>query len=243
MTTVQLSLEPLDSTDLGLCRAWRNQWEVWRWCRQTDLISDVEQVEWYRRQAADPSVRMYKVIATTADTTAPVGIAGFTSIRPVHRSAEFSLYIAPKVQRQGFGRRALALLIDHGFSNLAFNMIWGETFVDNPASSIFERLGMRKEGGLRQAYWKDGRFVDSFFYSITAEDWHDCRRLHGADFYRSKHDDIGADPGAGVESAADACSAARAGTAVHLAPALSRQKSSDARVGGDESASPVGGRH
>ncbi len=183
---IQISLAPLDSTDAALCRSWRNHWEVWRWCRQTDMISDVEQGRWFQAQALDPTIRMYKVQGGTEKASAPVGVCGLTSIHPVHRTAEFSLYIAPEAQKRGLGSKALELLFDHGFSNLGLNMIWGESFADNPAMRLFARLGMHMDGTRRQAYWKDGRFIDCHLYSITAEDWN-----AGAQ-QRERHD---ADPG------------------------------------------------
>lgn len=189
---ITTSLAPLDSTDIGIVRMWRNDHRIWRWCRQFDLISDAEQVRWFNRQSEDPTVRMYKLLLTTSEGSAPVGVAGLTSIDHVNRRAEFSLYVAPQFQGKGFGETFLSLLFDHGFRNLGLNVIWGETFAENPASRLFERLGMMREGTRREFYWRDGRFIDAHLYSLTAGDWNgrklaargdaaDARALGGAE--------------------------------------------------------------
>jgi ribosomal-protein-alanine N-acetyltransferase len=169
---VTLELAPLDSTDVGLIRSWRNDYRIWRWCRQSDLISDAEQARWFNRQAEDPAIKMYKLVVKTDGKALPVGVAGFTSIDFQHSRAEFSLYVAPEAQGQGLGRRFLEILFTHGFQNLGLSLIWGETFDGNPAAKTFEALGMVKEGTRRQFYWKDGRRIDAHLYSITREEWH-----------------------------------------------------------------------
>ncbi len=187
-TTCTLSLAPLDSTDMAQARAWRNQEEIRRWCREPDLISDAAQARWFQRQGDDPTIRMWKIMATTGRASAPVGVCGLTSIRATDRSAEFSLYVAPEAQRRGLGKIALSLLLTHGFDNLGLHSIWGESFDGNPAARLFERIGLTKEGTRRQAYWKSGRFVDAHLYSILAEEW----RARASDLPRA---DTGASPG------------------------------------------------
>ncbi len=181
---IAISLAPLDSTDAALCRQWRNDWEVWRWSSQTDMISDLEQGRWFQAQSADPSVAMYKVVGNTDKAAAPIGVCGLKSIRPVHRTAEFLLYIAPAAHRRGIGSKALELLLMHAFSNLGLNLVYGESIAGNPGLPLFDRFGFRQDGTRRQAYWKDGKFVDSHLYSITAEDWNaglEQRRRRDAD--------------------------------------------------------------
>lgn len=168
---LNLSLKALDSTDIEFARRCRNDWRIIRYCRQRDVISDLDQRDWYERQRLDPTIQMYKVVLAIGKFEEAVGVAGFTSISYPNRTAEFSLWIDPERQKMGFGRQALTILCNHGFENLGFNVIWGETFDGNPAGKMFEALGMVKEGTLRQRYWKDGRICDSHIYSLTRDEW------------------------------------------------------------------------
>jgi ribosomal-protein-alanine N-acetyltransferase len=101
----------------------------------------------------------------------PVGVCGLTDIDLVNRRAEFSLYIAPHMHRQGLGTVALKLLLGRGFDDLGLNVIWGETFKGNPALDMFRRVGMDIEGWRRDFYYKEGEFLDAALVSITREDW------------------------------------------------------------------------
>jgi RimJ/RimL family protein N-acetyltransferase len=177
MAEITVTLDALDSTDMGLVRRWRNDYAVWQWCRQSGPISDAEQIRWFNRQSEDPSIQMFKVVAKTPEASAAVGVCGLTSIDFQHGRAEFSLYIAPEAQSKGLGRLALALLLDHAFDNLGLNLVWGESFEGNPAMAMFVSLGFVREGVRRQFYWKGGKRVGAHLFSITQGEWCDRRSL------------------------------------------------------------------
>ena len=168
---VGLELRALDSIDAERVRAWRNDHRVWRWCRQLDLISDVAQRGWFERQAQDPSIRMYSVWLKIGDGGDLVGVCGLTSLDFVNRRAEFSLYVAPEKHRQGLGRAALTLLLDHAFANLGLDQVFGEVFDGNPALALFAELGFQLDGKRRAWYYKESRAWDAHLISITRSEW------------------------------------------------------------------------
>jgi RimJ/RimL family protein N-acetyltransferase len=169
---IDLALRALDWPDAEKARTWRNDWRIIRWCRQRDVISDVEQDRWYRRQSEDPSIQMYGVwLKASAGGGELVGVCGLTSLDWFNRRAEFSLYTAPERQRQGLGRAALQLLLAHAFENLALEQVWGETLEGNPAMKVFDALGFKLDGTRRSFYWKDGRYWDAHLISITRSEW------------------------------------------------------------------------
>ncbi len=154
----------------ALLRKWRNHPDVMSWCRQRDMLEMQTHADWLATQAADPSVQMYCVNAPKNGT---VGVCGLTDLDPWNRRAEFSLYIGPEFQKNGYGRMALKSLLQHGFNTYGLNVIWGESFDGNPAIKMFEELGMIREGTRRQFYFKNGKWLDAHLYSITAEEWMD----------------------------------------------------------------------
>lgn len=168
---ITVDLAPISRADLPKMLKWRNDWGLIQWTRQSDLLNEVEHEAWFDRQARDPATRMYMLLAKTGGKTEQVGVCGLTSIDYRNRRAEFSLYIASAYQRNGLGRAALSVLLTHGFENLGLNLIWGETFQNNPALEMFLKLGFQPEGTRRSFYWKDGKFIDAHLVSITAEEW------------------------------------------------------------------------
>ena len=160
-------LLPVDSTDLELMRQWRNDFRIWRWCRQSDLISDKMQLRWFESQDLDDTIHMY-----TVNTQAgKVGVCGLTSHDRHNRIAEFSLYIDPGTQGSGVGAMALKTLLSHGFQNLNLHSIWGESFSGNPAIKMFKEVGFKHDGSRRDAYFKEGKYVDAELYSILEKEW------------------------------------------------------------------------
>ena len=157
---------------LWKARDWRNHPAIWRWCRQHTLISEGEQERWQEAQEADRTIKMFGVATGKGLTepTTPVGVCGFTSIDLLRRSAEFSLYIAPVHQGKGFAKKALALLVDHGFKDWGFQRIWGEVFDQNPAYELFKKIGFHHEGTLRNTYFIDGKWTNSHIVSLLDRD-------------------------------------------------------------------------
>jgi diamine N-acetyltransferase len=100
-----------------------------------------------------------------------VGVVGLTGVDLVNRRGEFSCYIDPDKQGMGFGTRALKVLFAYGFDVLGLNLIWGETFQDNPAAKVFEKLGMTKHGVRPDFYFREGKFIDAHLYGLRRSEW------------------------------------------------------------------------
>jgi ribosomal-protein-alanine N-acetyltransferase len=162
-----MKLRRLRITDLQQTFDWRNDHDVWKWCRQNEPLHQLRHETWFQRQSDDNSMSMFGIeVATTL-----VGVCGLTSIDRTNQSAEFSCYIAPKERGRGLAKEALQGLFSHGFDNLNLNHIYGETFDGNPAARLFERLGMKKEGTRRQFYFREGLHVDAHIYSILLSEY------------------------------------------------------------------------
>lgn len=159
---IGVALGAIDPRLSETMRAWRNDYRVRSWCRQTGLISEYDQEKWIKAQNDDKSIRMFTVWGDGV----PVGICGLTSIDLINRRAEFSLYISPNEHGRGFGYKALKTLCNFGFVELGLNSIWGESFETNPAIEMFTRLGFVKEGVRRQFYFKGGRFINAVLVSL-----------------------------------------------------------------------------
>lgn len=162
-----IKLDTVWADDNEILRLWRNDYQIWKHCRQHDLINERQQHNWFEIQAKDQNTRMYGVYV---DNEELIGVCGLTTIDWIARKAEFSLYIAPEYQGGGFASKALKTLFNHGFSNLNLNLIWGETF-NGHAHKVFEHLGMVTEGVRRDFYFKDGKYLDATLISVRRSEW------------------------------------------------------------------------
>ena len=164
-----VGLRPVVSTDMENMRKWRNDVSVWRWCRQNDLISDAMQARWFDSQDKDQSIHMYMVTTERGSNT--VGVCGLTSHDRGNRIAELSLYIAPEHQKRGLAVPTFKTLMAHGFKNLNLHSIWCECFTGNHVIPIVEKVGFKPDGVRREAYFKDGKYVNAELFSILESEW------------------------------------------------------------------------
>ena len=147
---------------------WRNDPAVYKYCRQHTFLSEDDHERWLTSLSSRGDVKMFGVYINSNDA---VGVCGLTSIETINQTAEFSLYIGPTYQGRGYGKTALLELLKVGFFELNLNRIWGETFEENPAAKLFENVGMTNEGRLRQTYYKAGKHIDSYIYSILRSEY------------------------------------------------------------------------
>jgi RimJ/RimL family protein N-acetyltransferase len=80
----------------------------------------------------------------------------------------------------GYATEATRALVDFGFGRLELHRIWATCDVDNHGSDrVLEKVGMRREGHLRQIGWRQGQWRDSYLYAILQPEWRDQPRGPG----------------------------------------------------------------
>jgi ribosomal-protein-serine acetyltransferase len=73
---------------------------------------------------------------------------------------------------KGYMTAAVKALIDEGFQHLELNRIQARVATANyPSQAICDRLGLKKEGVLRQAEWLYDHFVDLTMNSVLRSEW------------------------------------------------------------------------
>jgi len=161
-------LDTVKEESLKKILKWRNNPQIWQWCRQNDLIPWSNHEKWFLWQSESKDVRMYEIHNSNHYL---VGVCGLTSIDMLNQRAEFSLYIGPEYQQLGLAKKALATLLDHAFLNLNLRTVWGESFDKNPACGMFLKLGFQKTGLRRDHYFRSGKFIDAHLFDITKQEW------------------------------------------------------------------------
>lgn len=165
----KMILTRIRKEDLPLLFLARNNEDIFKWSRQYDVLHYQNHADWFERQSKDPRLSMYAIRRDEHDEI--VGVCGLSDIDFRVRRAEFSIYVFPERQSDGFGTKALKALLEKGFNSYNLNVIWGETFDGNPATRLWEKVGMQKEGTRRQFYYQKGEYIDAHLYSITRDEW------------------------------------------------------------------------
>lgn len=111
---------------------------------------------WYRKQLA--------------------GVVGPHTIREVNQSAEIGYWLGQEAEGNGVITRSCAAIIDYLVDERGINRIEARCIVSNDRSRmVMERLGMQREGILRQWQKFDYGYEDVFVYGILAAEWRERR--------------------------------------------------------------------
>lgn len=107
---------------------------------------------------------------TDRSTDRLMGAVGLTLDDPDHR-AELGYWIGREFWGRGFATEATAAVIDWAFQALDLHRVHATHFPRNPASgSVLRKLGMRREGRLREHVLKDGEYLDLEYYALLRDD-------------------------------------------------------------------------
>ena len=118
---------------------------------------DIQAMYWFVRKKTDNNL---------------LGTAALVNINHNRKSVEMGYGIDPNHWGKGYVLLLQNALMKYAFESMGFNRLHGTTMVNNERtiSSIYV-AGFKKEGILRDYYFKDNRFVDGFKYSILKTDY------------------------------------------------------------------------
>lgn len=176
MVGERVYLRPLERADIDA------GWQDWinDAASRENLISPWPQTRddmeryWERSQ---PTSAVMFAICRAADNQY-VGNARLSSIDWIHRTANFGWLIGPEFQKQGYGTEALVLLLRYGFHEIGLNRIWSTIWAENIASlASSSKVGIFREGIMRQAVFKHGHFHDTVIVAMTRNEFD---KLHGS---------------------------------------------------------------
>ncbi len=101
-----------------------------------------------------------------------VGIVSFNEFDWRNNIGYVGYWLAKEHQGRGIMTKAVAALIDYGFTELEINKVDIRTAYENKKSQAIPiRLNFKKEGHLRQAEWLYNHYVDHIVYGMLKEEW------------------------------------------------------------------------
>jgi RimJ/RimL family protein N-acetyltransferase len=88
------------------------------------------------------------------------------------RQAEIGFTLAPEYQGRGFATEAARGLLGYLFGTRRKHRVVAYCDARNAASAaVLERLGLRREGRLRESTWAKGEWTDDFYYAVLDREW------------------------------------------------------------------------
>lgn len=133
-----------------------------------------EMIEAYiaRQIANDDDERASFIIALPDDSRA-VGEVVINEIDHDNRSANIRIALFYEHDAgKGYGTEAMRLMVDYGFKQLNLHRISLGVYAFNPrAIHVYEKLGFKREGVLRDSLLWEGEYIDEITMSILEHEW------------------------------------------------------------------------
>ena len=135
----------------------------------THATFDREQIVRHCATRAERNDRLdYAILGKS--TGAFLGDLAINDLDEDNRSCGFRIALRSDSTGHGYGSEATRLIVEHVFS-LGLHRIELEVYAFNPrARRVYEKVGFRKEGTLRDALLWDGKWVDAEIMSLLAND-------------------------------------------------------------------------
>ncbi len=168
---MKYKLRELSRKDLKVINTWRNDEKLISYLGANYRYIDLEIDEaWFDNYLKNRNNTVRCAIVDSDDMI--VGLVSLTNINYVNRTAEFHIMIGESDnQNQGIGTYAVDTMLKHAFNNLNLNRIYLEVLKTNDrAIRVYEKNGFQREGVLRQAFYKNGKYEDAIIMSVLKEE-------------------------------------------------------------------------
>jgi RimJ/RimL family protein N-acetyltransferase len=122
--------------------------------------------------AAEQPRRIYELAVILRAENRLIGTVTLALHPYERRHASFSYLLHPEYWGHGYATEAMRTLIGYGFNVLQLHRLEDTCDTRNQASArVMEKLGMRREGHLRETIWKDRQWYDEYIYAILVHEW------------------------------------------------------------------------
>jgi RimJ/RimL family protein N-acetyltransferase len=170
-----LRLRAIEREDIPRFVRWLNDPEVVYYMLNFAPLSKANEERWFERQVAMSPIegQIFAIEVKEGNDWMHIGNTGLHQIDMVTREAEFGIFIGEKgYWNQGYGRQAAHLTVKYGFESLNLNRIFLHVVAENlRAVKAYAASGFVKEGQLRQALFKNGKYNDIIVMSVLHSEW------------------------------------------------------------------------
>jgi RimJ/RimL family protein N-acetyltransferase len=164
-------LRPLDLADAPILTRWLNDPEVTKYLlmyRPLTLFAE----EAHLRKISESEHDIVLCIMAR-DPEQFIGVTGLHQLDVRNRHVQFGIVVGEKsAWDKGYGTEATRLMVRYAFETLNLNRVSLRVYEYNErAVRVYEKVGFRVEGRLRQETFRDGRYWDTSLMAVLREEW------------------------------------------------------------------------
>ena len=172
----EIWIKPTEPADVPQIVALRNDPSTLLHLHDVNQYNAAQTEAWLRSLSA--ASKRYSVFAWLNAPAAPakcgefLGLVRVDRIDSVNRNCAVGLDLVPQHRGKGLSAKVYAWLLDYLFLQLNMHMVYLEVLESNErAIHVYERLGFRIDGRLRQRIFRNGTYEDSILMSLLRSEY------------------------------------------------------------------------
>ena len=176
--TERLVIRPSRWDDTDTFYEWELLPEVTKFFSIRDSQSKEDVVRKYVADSDDPKARQFTICLKAGTPGIPeaggrmIGRIVLADIEDEWKAEIWRIYIADTALRgRGLGKEAMLAMMKYCFEELNLKRLYLDHYTGNPASFLYQSLGFKYEGVLRDNCRKNGRLYDVHLMSILASEY------------------------------------------------------------------------
>lgn len=174
LTTDRLLLREFVENDWRAVHAYQSdprylRFYAWEERTEADVRSFVQMFIGFQQETPR---RKFQLAIVLPETGQLIGNCGIRVRDPMARAADIGYELDPRYWGNGYATEVARAMLDFGFGPLGLHRIAADCLTENAASAhVLEKIGMRREGHLRDNVWMKDRWWDSYLYAILDHEW------------------------------------------------------------------------
>lgn len=167
----RITLRPFTPDDLATLRRWHDDGEVMQyWGERQPLVAASAFAEELKPGGRFQTFGERGDLCLCDEEMRPIGRFGYRGVTSRDRHAELLLFIGePHAWNKGYGPEALIVLMNWLFNHQNMHRVWLTVQAENPrAIRAYEKVGFKREGILREHYFRDGHWGDEIVFGMLS---------------------------------------------------------------------------
>ncbi len=175
MKTDEFIIKDLELKEIEIARKLHNDKSVLRFLTDASKVSKIQQSKWFLN--LEQSSKSFRLIIFEKSSMTFIGIFRIDQLDLKNKSVVIGLDITPKQRGKKFSLKIYHYLLRYIFK-MNINRVSLETLETNyVAINLYKKLGFKNEGRLREAIWRDGRFLDCIKFSLLKKEYLDAKNF------------------------------------------------------------------
>ncbi len=162
----KVSLRPASQEDLAATHKWLTESDPDSiYNSVTRILSAAETADMFRRKRRVEMDTVLMIIDKKSEL--PVGTLTLLNYNSLNRSAELNILIDPERREKGYGSDAIKVISKYLFMQRGLNKVYTQLAGFNASAvEMFESLGFKKDGTLRDHHFYEGEYHTTLIYSL-----------------------------------------------------------------------------